>query len=131
MRVNRPKPLQLLARLLMAAVMLAGMVAGSHGMIGAGHEGAAQITVMDAGRDATGAFPETAHAHDCCPPQQMAGDCSQTCSAVTCAVPILPGAPLTHFSSMRESVWPYSKMLLRGGGPELETPPPRRLIRTM
>jgi hypothetical protein len=108
-----------------------GMAAGSHGMIGAGHHGSEQITGMHAGHDSTGTSPKTAHDHDCCPPQQMAGDCFPTCSAVTCAVPILPGAQLTHSGAVRESVWPRSKILLCGGGPELETPPPRRSIRTM
>jgi len=64
-------------------------------------------------------------------PQPAAEACTQFCSALTCGAPMLSGTQPTLDAPIREGVWPVTVNILQGSGPQIETPPPRRLVEAM
>jgi hypothetical protein len=121
MRSRPMVPLDLLSRLLMAAILLVGMaIPPSTGM-------AANAVTANAveGNGVRPIVRMDVHQHECCEPAATEPGCVASCSAVTCATPILPGPEAALFISRDAAVPPLAARVPRSRGPEPATPPPR------
>lgn len=127
MRFRRTSTLQLIARLLMGALLLVGLSTNSH--LAMAHSFSTQGAPVQATHHAVAA-KVTAHdangdIHACCEPTEAVQTCLVACAAVACATPVLPVLQTALASPGRTGVQPMATRFLRSQAPDIDTPPPK------